>query len=695
MAKLTLIQTLIAFSVLAAQSASAVACPCQQLPSPTTLVNEFQTTPKVPASVVPVSATDSESDKGEYAVAPPGLFEDPTQWTERTDDPPFEEPVASFESTEYAPITLETVKAKPVIIPEHATEAPVSVEPPPNELLVTDPTDSFSVPVSQPKQELVAEPESIQVPVSPGPAVATPEPTLAIPEPTVAIPAATPEPVSAIVPTLEPAQPELTVPMFSPSPQPFDPAPQRAVVSDPASLAADPSFQSSGFQPPSLQSSGFQPQPFPSTSAGGFQEAQQFVNQPFPGESRPTFKSQPTVQHNFRTSPPQGTAATQHSTPVPWQATATPTPGHNERVNINRDLSLSPTAQPGQALRDYLPNQPPAFASVESLPNYDPRVGHRRAQPIRRANIYPLDDGEKFDFQKKKREFPPFNEIIATGRFFYMAEVLWAEPQFQGNTAIATQAPNFGESISNDFDSDFHPRVRLGFESQYGPGLELTYFNINSNSELASFTSDGVVTGQTSVGVTGRNVPSLITADAAGEILTSQHSIDIDSFTVSFFKELNFPISRVNGNFGFQYVSIAQQLNANVVSPGGATIETLQSTTDMRAYGPRAIIEYYRPIGHTPLELVTTFGGAVLFGQRDQRVTNSETGLENRLGADEFLTILDFLVAVQYKKTIGENRSVYGRFGFLNQTWLGGGSAVFPEGDFGLRGLTFGIGYNR
>ena len=269
------------------------------------------------------------------------------------------------------------------------------------------------------------------------------------------------------------------------------------------------------------------------------------------------------------------------------------------------------------------------------------------------------------------------------------------EPQFQGNTAIATQAPNFGESISNDFDSDFHPRVRLGFESQYGPGLELTYFNINSNSELASFTSDGVVTGQTSVGVTGRNVPSLITADAAGEILTSQHSIDIDSFTVSFFKELNFPISRVNGNFGFQYVSIAQQLNANVVSPGGATIETLQSTTDMRAYGPRAIIEYYRPIGHTPLELVTTFGGAVLFGQRDQRVTNSETGLENRLGADEFLTILDFLVAVQYKKTIGENRSVYGRFGFLNQTWLGGGSAVFPEGDFGLRGLTFGIGYNR
>lgn len=361
---------------------------------------------------------------------------------------------------------------------------------------------------------------------------------------------------------------------------------------------------------------------------------------------------------------------------------------------MNPDLSLSPPPITGEAVREYLPNQP-ALGNAEYLPQYDPAVGHRSPQPVKRPSAYPLDDGRKYSFETKKRDFPPFGEIIATGRFFYNAEVLWAEPQFQGNTAIATEGVNFGESISGDFDSDFHPRFRMGFESQYGPGVELNYFNINSNSEISSFTSDGAISGQTNAWVIGRNVWSRIVADDAGEILTSQHSIDIDSFSVSFFKELKFPISRVNGNFGFQYVSIAQQLNANVVSAGGATIETLQSSTDMRAYGPRAIIEYYRPIGHTPLELVTTFGGAVLFGQRDQFVTNSQTGLENRLGADEFLTIIDFLVAVQYTKTIGENRSWHGRFGFLNQTWIGGGTAAFPQGDFGLRGLTFGIGYNR
>jgi hypothetical protein len=371
------------------------------------------------------------------------------------------------------------------------------------------------------------------------------------------------------------------------------------------------------------------------------------------------------------------------------------TPGHNEMVPMNSKLSLSPPAQPGAAVQSYLPVQPPAFAMSEYIPNFDPQVGHRHPMPIDRAKVYPLDDGEKFDFENKKRDFPPFNEIIATGRFFYMAEVLWAEPQFQGNTAIATEATNFGESIPLDFDSDFHPRIRLGFESQYGPGIELTYFNINSNSEIASFTSDGAVTGHTNAWVIGRNVWSRILADDPGEILSTQHSIDIDSGVVSFFKELKFPISRVNGNFGFQYVSIAQRLNANVVAADGVTVESLSSVSDMRAYGPRAVLEYYRPIGHTPMELVTTFGGAVLFGQRDQVVTNSQTGLENRLGADEFLTILDFLVAVQYTKTVGENRSVYGRFGFMNQTWIGGGTAAFPQGDFGLRGLTFGIGYNR
>jgi len=362
---------------------------------------------------------------------------------------------------------------------------------------------------------------------------------------------------------------------------------------------------------------------------------------------------------------------------------------------MNRDLSLTPPPITGEPISEYLPVQPPAFVATPQTADFDPDVGHRRSQPTNRFDSYSLNDGDKFDYETKKRDFPPFGEIIATGRFFFNTEVLWAEPQFQGNTLISTEAPGFRESIAGDFDSDFHPRVRFGFESPYGPGIEFSYFNINSNSELSSFTSDGITSGQATASVVGRNDISAIFANDVGETLVTQHSLDIDSGTVSFFKELKFPISRVNGNFGFQYASVAQLLSANVTAADGTTVETLTSVTDLRAWGPRAIIEYYRPIGHTPLELVTAFGGSVLFGQRDQFVTNSETGAINRFGADEFLTIIDFLLAVQFTKNVGENRGWYGRLGYINQTWIGGGSPTDPSGDFGLRGLTFGIGYNR
>ena len=669
---------LIAFTLLALQATLAAACPFQhpQLPSPTTLVNEFEGTPKVPVQLVSATvAIDSNED--EYAVAPPQLFEDPSDWVEHTNAPAFKEPVASFESTEFAPITMETVKAQPAASFKSTEDVPITLESAKGKSAVEQQAANEPVTI----ESGVVEP-SFAEPSIPAPSIPAPltiEPVIAQPV-TGKVASEAPnfaEPNQSDLLLVDPGGPvDLVGPVTNSTEPILEPALPQIIFEEPAAITGTSSF--------------------PTTGANGFQAANRFEDRSwYQPEAGATYKSSPIVQHNFQTSSQQFVPTAQGAASTPRQPSAAPTPGHNERVNMNRDLSLSPTPQPGQPLREYLPNQPPAFAATEYLPNFDPQVGHRRAQPIRRADIYPLDDGEKFDFQTKKRDFPPFNEIIATGRFFYMAEVLWAEPQFQGNTAIATEAVNFGESISNDFDSDFHPRFRVGFESQYGPGVELTYFNINSNSEIASFTSDGIVTGQTNAWVIGRNVWSRILADDAGEILTSQHSIDIDSFTVSFFKELKFPISRVNGNFGFQYVSIAQQLNASVVSGNGATVESLQSVSDMRAFGPRAILEYYRPIGHTPLELVTTFGGAVLFGQRDQRVANSQTGLENRLGADEFLTILDFLVAVQYKKTVGENRSVYGRFGFMNQTWIGGGSAVFPQGDFGLRGLTFGIGYNR
>jgi len=115
----------------------------------------------------------------------------------------------------------------------------------------------------------------------------------------------------------------------------------------------------------------------------------------------------------------------------------------------------------------------------------------------------------------------------------------------------------------------------------------------------------------------------------------------------------------------------------------------------MRAYGPRFMMEYFRPIGHTKLELMASGGGAIMFGRQDQIVQNSITGDLKREGADEFLTQLKFVSGVQFRKNTGENRNWFVRGGITYETWRGGGTALLPQGDFGLRGFFFSVGYNR
>jgi hypothetical protein len=106
-------------------------------------------------------------------------------------------------------------------------------------------------------------------------------------------------------------------------------------------------------------------------------------------------------------------------------------------------------------------------------------------------------------------------------------------------------------------------------------------------------------------------------------------------------------------------------------------------------------MEYFRPMGHTKLEFIAAAGGAVLFGRRDQFVQNTDSNDLSRIGADEFVTTINFLSGIQYKKMTAENRAYYARLGYSFQTWIGGGTAVDAQGDFGLRGFSFTVGYNR
>ena len=222
----------------------------------------------------------------------------------------------------------------------------------------------------------------------------------------------------------------------------------------------------------------------------------------------------------------------------------------------------------------------------------------------------------------------------------------------------------------------------------------MDYWQYDETSNITSFTSNGVITGTSSTWMLGASRWSRLSASNPGERIDTSHTIDAESFGISFFKEIQFKISRLNGMFGFRYASLSQSMDS-VLSTGGSEIGSLRSRSDLNAWGPQFTLEYYRPVGHTKMELYTNVGGAAMFGHRDQFVSNTSSGEFDRIGADEFVTMIDFVTGIQYKKMTAENRAIYARLGLTYQTWIGGGTAIDPQGDFGLRGFSFGVGYNR
>ena len=336
--------------------------------------------------------------------------------------------------------------------------------------------------------------------------------------------------------------------------------------------------------------------------------------------------------------------------------------------------------------------------SLASSPVFRPDLGHRDPNPTFRGRDH--DSGLKMDFEDKKKEYPGLGEILATGRYFGSVSVEYLETAFQNNSAITqlnstAGRASFARSESFDFDFETAPRLRFGFESKFGPGVELDYFQYDQRSNVSSFTSNGLNSGQLSTGLFGPSSLTTLEAANAGETLAATHGIDIETFSIMFFKEIKFPISRLNGTFGFQYASIFQTLEGRLTNATGDVIGSLRSTSDFRAYGPKFRLEYYRPIGHTKLEFITKVGGGVLFGERDQIVSNTGSPAVNRFGSDELAITGDFYGGVQYKQNTAENRAYYIRLGVTHQTWIGGGTAVDAQETFGLRGFAFEVGFNR
>ncbi len=286
-------------------------------------------------------------------------------------------------------------------------------------------------------------------------------------------------------------------------------------------------------------------------------------------------------------------------------------------------------------------------------------------------------------------------EILSKSIYFAEAELMILQPSFQANTAVSITGAGLG--VNQPFNFELQPAFRVagGLQTEFGPGVAVEYFQFDNNSRINTFSSDGVAIGTTQLFQLGPSAWTSLVADDVGETISALHGLEVHSTSVQAFKAIQFKRSSVNGRFGLQYVTLEQKLEAELFDAGGVSQESLTGASDLKAFGPRFGVDYVRKIGHTPLQIVSSATTSLLFGDRDQVVDNTATGEISRMGADEFLTIIDIFLGVQAKKYRGERRNLATRIGFVNQTWLGGGTAIDPSGDFGFQGFSFMVGVNR
>ena len=371
-----------------------------------------------------------------------------------------------------------------------------------------------------------------------------------------------------------------------------------------------------------------------------------------------------------------------------------------KRPRLGQPKPVDPNTYPPQPVpHSQTPVRPPSGIPPH-VPNaqFRPDLAQRAPLPtVRNPGTY--DSGRtKYDFEEKKREFPPFSEILATGRYFGSIEGQLLKPRFNGTSGITildqSSGTNFTDSHVFDFGYDLNPSVRVGFESKYGPGFEFDYREIRSTSDLQSFTSGVATSASLRSALPDVSLSSVISTTAPGQTLSGTQNLEVEEFGFSVFKEVQLPVTRINGMFGFQTIDIDHEVDATVTDGAGAVLQSLSSRSDMRAVGPRVRLEYFRPVGHTRLEFLTRMSGALLFGKRDQFITEGVNSFQ-RVGTDEIVTKFGFLTALQIKQRIGENRSVFGRIGYLNESFNSGGSGFLAQDDFGVRGITFLVGVNR
>lgn len=373
---------------------------------------------------------------------------------------------------------------------------------------------------------------------------------------------------------------------------------------------------------------------------------------------------------------------------------------HQQSVNdcglsgpLHRRRNPAMAANPGFGFSSTAPAEEcwdAARTAGDYPPQFNPSLGFRQPSPTSRSQ-----DLCGHPYTQSGEHYPSFGEILRTSRYFISTDLMLLKPYFQDNTVINIDngGTTWGESM--DFNHDPAFQMQAGFISPFGPGAGLDYFQYDQNAATRTFISDGMTTGTTRVVIPGGGGVSEIAATMPGESLSVDHSLEVHSYGAFIFKALEFRRASLTGKFGVRKVHIDQRMSAVLRDSMNAYVADLQHVMDFDGFGPQFGLEYRRKIGHTPLIFLTSLNNSLIFGNRDERIQNSCACQFFHTSSDELITILDLYSGVEGRKFVGEKRFLFGRLGYVNQNWLGGGTALDARNDFGFQGFAFSFGYNR
>ena len=284
--------------------------------------------------------------------------------------------------------------------------------------------------------------------------------------------------------------------------------------------------------------------------------------------------------------------------------------------------------------------------------------------------------------------------ILNNGFWFGGVDLMFIEPIFQGNNVLTTTDGATSNSVPADFNFDAAWKGNFGFETNAGPAVKASFFRYNEFSGPVNFVSDGTTTGESIVQSGDPANVFRLAATSAGDRIDARQQIKLNSVDLLFYKDQKNLVSRVRGNVGLRFLSLQQFLFADLFEAAGP-VTSLRSVNDLQAMGPKLGIEYFRPIGHTDLELQTGLFGSLMFGRRDHTVTDVGNLQFRQLGKIEPLSIFEMYLGLQWNFQVARCQTAFVRTAIESQYWSGSESPGETDTDFGFYGLTAGFGIKR